>query len=66
MLFQEQEVGCWCFRAVRQHAWVILLGSLIVVLNMVPAYQVRPQPQHAYLVCVLYMPDLFTGSLWGA
>jgi amino acid permease len=23
-------------------AWVIMLGSLMVVLNMVPAYQVRP------------------------
>jgi hypothetical protein len=24
-------------------AWVIILGSLMVVLNMVPAYQVRPR-----------------------
>jgi amino acid permease len=24
-------------------AWVIVLGSLMVVLNMVPAYQVRPR-----------------------
>jgi amino acid permease len=34
-------------------AWVIIVGSLMVILNMVPAYQVRPQPQRAYLVCVL-------------
>jgi hypothetical protein len=25
-------------------AWVIVLGSLMVVLNMVPAYQVPPNP----------------------
>jgi hypothetical protein len=28
----------------------------MVVLNMVPAYQVRPQPQRAYLASVRHMP----------
>jgi amino acid permease len=33
-------------------AWVIILGSLMVVLNMVPAYQVRRQPQMTFSVPV--------------